>query len=64
MAVADELAAAADLVKGKLCGRPIAVVRGLGQLLGHAESSARELFGIRPRTCSVLAARRRCWPRR
>jgi coenzyme F420-0:L-glutamate ligase len=44
MAVADELAAAGDLVKGKLRGRPIAVVRGLGQLLGQAESSARELL--------------------
>jgi coenzyme F420-0:L-glutamate ligase/coenzyme F420-1:gamma-L-glutamate ligase len=29
-AVADEVAAAAELVKGKLAGRPIAVVRGLG----------------------------------
>lgn len=30
-ATADELAAAADLVKGKLDGRPVAVVRGLGR---------------------------------
>ena len=30
VAVADELAAAGDLVKGKLAGRPVAVVRGLG----------------------------------
>ena len=44
MAVADELAAAADLVKGKLRGRPVAVVRGLGQLLGQAESDARGLL--------------------
>jgi coenzyme F420-0:L-glutamate ligase / coenzyme F420-1:gamma-L-glutamate ligase len=44
MAVADELAAAADLVKGKLRGRPIAVVRGLGRLVGQAESAARELL--------------------
>jgi len=29
-AVADEVAAAADLVKGKTSGRPVAVVRGLG----------------------------------
>ncbi|MGZ4596359.1 MAG: coenzyme F420-0:L-glutamate ligase [Actinomycetes bacterium] len=29
-AVADEVAAAAELVKGKLAGRPVAVVRGLG----------------------------------
>jgi coenzyme F420-0:L-glutamate ligase/coenzyme F420-1:gamma-L-glutamate ligase len=44
MAVADELAAAADLVKGKLRGRPVAVIRGLGQLVGRAESAARELL--------------------
>jgi coenzyme F420-0:L-glutamate ligase/coenzyme F420-1:gamma-L-glutamate ligase len=44
MAVADELAAAADLVKGKLRGRPVAVIRGLGQLVGHDGSAARELF--------------------
>jgi coenzyme F420-0:L-glutamate ligase len=44
MAVADELAAAADLVKGKLRGRPVAVMRGLGQLVGQAESTARELL--------------------
>ena len=45
MAVADELAAAADLVKGKLRGRPVAVIRGLGQLLEEAESTtARELL--------------------
>ena len=33
VAVADEIAAAADLVKGKLGARPVAVVRGLGHLL-------------------------------
>jgi coenzyme F420-0:L-glutamate ligase / coenzyme F420-1:gamma-L-glutamate ligase len=44
MAVADELAAAADLVKGKLRGRPVAVIRGLGQLVGLAGSTARELL--------------------
>ncbi|WP_102509034.1 coenzyme F420-0:L-glutamate ligase [Sanguibacter massiliensis] len=31
-AVADEIAAAADLVKGKVTGRPVAVVRGLRHL--------------------------------
>ena len=31
-------------MKGKLCGRPVAVVRGLGQLLGQAEADARELL--------------------
>ncbi len=34
MALADELAAAADLVKAKLAGRPVAVVRGLSELVG------------------------------
>lgn len=33
-AVADEIAAAADLVKGKTSQRPVAVVRGLGHLVG------------------------------
>jgi len=32
--VADELCSAADLVKGKAAGRPIAVVRGRGDLVG------------------------------
>ena len=44
MAVADELAAAADLAKGKLRGRPVAVVRGLDELVTEASSSARELI--------------------
>jgi coenzyme F420-0:L-glutamate ligase len=44
MAVADEIAAAADLVKGKLRGRPVAVVRGLGQLLSETDSGARDLI--------------------
>jgi coenzyme F420-0:L-glutamate ligase/coenzyme F420-1:gamma-L-glutamate ligase len=44
MAIADEIAAAADLVKGKLRGRPIAVVRGLGHLLSDAGSSAADLL--------------------
>lgn len=33
MALADELAAAADLVKQKLAGRPVAVIRGRGDLV-------------------------------
>jgi coenzyme F420-0:L-glutamate ligase / coenzyme F420-1:gamma-L-glutamate ligase len=43
-AVADELAAAADLVKGKVSGTPVAIIRGMGHLLG--EGTASEL--IRP----------------
>jgi hypothetical protein len=44
MAVADEIAAAADLAKGKLRGRPVAVVRGLAHLLSGTDSAARELL--------------------
>ncbi|SDT20496.1 coenzyme F420-0:L-glutamate ligase / coenzyme F420-1:gamma-L-glutamate ligase [Friedmanniella luteola] len=46
MAVADEVAGAADLVKGKLAGRPVAVVRGLGHLVepaGGPDGTARAL---------------------
>ena len=39
VAVADEIAAAADLVKGKLGARPVAVVRGLSHLLLHDEGA-------------------------
>ncbi len=44
VAVADEVAAAADLVKGKLAGVPVAVVRGLE--IGDETSTARDL--VRP----------------
>ncbi len=37
-AVADEIAGAADLVKGKTSGNPVAVVRGLGRLVGELDS--------------------------
>lgn len=36
-AVADEIAGAADLVKGKASGLPVAVVRGLGHLVGDLD---------------------------
>lgn len=45
VAVADEVAAAADLVKGKLGGTPVAVVRGLSAVFDN-DSRARDL--IRP----------------
>ena len=46
-AVADEIAAAADLVKGKAAGLPVAIVRGLGHLVGELEEpGARSI--IRP----------------
>ncbi|MFI8293996.1 coenzyme F420-0:L-glutamate ligase [Streptomyces sp. NPDC085614] len=44
VAVADELAAAGDLVKGKASGLPVAVVRGLGHLVDPSdEAGARAL---------------------
>jgi coenzyme F420-0:L-glutamate ligase/coenzyme F420-1:gamma-L-glutamate ligase len=64
-AVADELAGAADLVKGKAAGIPVAVVRGLADLVTGADGpGAQEL--IRPAaedmfrygSADVLAARR------
>jgi coenzyme F420-0:L-glutamate ligase/coenzyme F420-1:gamma-L-glutamate ligase len=46
-AVGDEIAAAADLVKGKASGMPVAVVRGLGHLVTELdEPGARAL--VRP----------------
>lgn len=42
-AVGDEIAAAADLVKGKASGRPVAVVRGLAHLLDPEAPGARVL---------------------
>lgn len=46
-AVADEIAGAADLVKGKSSGMPVAVIRGLGHLVGDLDlPGARAL--IRP----------------
>lgn len=44
IAVADEVAAAADLVKGKLGAMPVAVVRGLS--IGGSDTTARDL--VRP----------------
>jgi len=37
-AIADELAGAADLVKGKATGRPVAVVRGLGRFVAGLDA--------------------------
>ena len=42
-AVGDELAAAADLIKGKSSGTPVAVIRGLDRLLDAAAEGARVL---------------------
>ena len=65
-AVADELAAAADLVKGKLERRPVAVVRGLARLVLPAgehgpgavalvREEAQDMFGLGARE-AVLEA--------
>jgi coenzyme F420-0:L-glutamate ligase/coenzyme F420-1:gamma-L-glutamate ligase len=46
-AVADEIAGAADLIKGKTSGNPVAVVRGLGHLvvpIDAADRGARRLL--------------------
>ena len=43
VALADELASAGDLVKTKLAGRPVALVRGLAHLVGDAEGTAHDL---------------------
>jgi coenzyme F420-0:L-glutamate ligase / coenzyme F420-1:gamma-L-glutamate ligase len=48
VAVADELAAAADLVRRKADGVPVVVVRGYGSAVGHAGGSARELVRTGP----------------
>jgi coenzyme F420-0:L-glutamate ligase/coenzyme F420-1:gamma-L-glutamate ligase len=42
-AVGDEIASAADLVKGKASGMPVAVVRGLDRLLDGTAAGARSL---------------------
>jgi coenzyme F420-0:L-glutamate ligase/coenzyme F420-1:gamma-L-glutamate ligase len=69
-AVADELAAAGDLVKGKATGRPAAIVRGLGSLVlprgqdgpgGAAlvRDAAADLFALGSREAVRAAAVRR-----
>jgi coenzyme F420-0:L-glutamate ligase/coenzyme F420-1:gamma-L-glutamate ligase len=64
-AVADEIAGAADLVKGKTARIPVAVVRGLGDLVTEADGPGAQVV-IRPAaedmfrfgSAEVLAARR------
>ncbi|MDG4863058.1 coenzyme F420-0:L-glutamate ligase [Streptomyces sp. T-3] len=46
VATADELAAAGDLVKGKAGGLPVAVVRGLPQVVGDSAGGAREMVRV------------------
>lgn len=47
-AAGDQLAGAADLVKGKSSQRPVAVLRGMAHLVQASDGSAREL--VRPRS--------------
>lgn len=54
VAVVDELAAAADLVKGKATQVPVAVVRGLRFLTGDAEGGARSLVRAGPEDMFAL----------
>jgi coenzyme F420-0:L-glutamate ligase/coenzyme F420-1:gamma-L-glutamate ligase len=55
-AVADELAAAAELVTGKLGGRPISVVRGLaGRVLPAGEHGPGARALLRPRAEDMFA---------
>ena len=61
-AVADEVAAAAELVKGKLDGVPVAVVRGL-RFVAAGDDRARGRWCVRrTRTCSGSARARRSRP--
>ncbi|WP_329121844.1 coenzyme F420-0:L-glutamate ligase [Streptomyces sp. NBC_01465] len=46
VATADELAAAGDLVKGKAEGLPVAVVRGLGHVVGEGGGAARDMVRV------------------
>lgn len=52
IAVADQVAGAADLVRDKAAGLPVVVVRGLGHLVGHHGSGA-EL--VRPPDTDLFA---------
>jgi coenzyme F420-0:L-glutamate ligase/coenzyme F420-1:gamma-L-glutamate ligase len=55
-AVADEIAAATDLVKAKTSGIPVAIVRGLADLVTDADGpGGRALIRPRTRTCSASA---------
>ncbi|PWD50126.1 coenzyme F420-0:L-glutamate ligase [Serinibacter arcticus] len=58
VAVADELAAAADLLKRPTGGRPLAVVRGMGHLVTHDDGpGARGLNRTGPDDMFALGAR-------
>ncbi len=55
-AVADEVAAAADLTMGKVCGRPVAVVRGLaGRVLPAADHGPGAAALVRDEAADMFA---------
>ncbi len=63
MATADEVAAAAELTKGKLAGRPVAVVRGLsahldpdGAAVDLVRPPEQDMFGFGSREAVLAAA--------
>lgn len=64
MALADEVAGAADLVKTKLGGRPVAVLRGLAELVvevgdrasGLVRAPAEDMFGFGSQEAVLAAA--------
>lgn len=57
VAVVDELAAAADLVKGKLAGVPVAVVRGFAVAPPDPDPGARPLVRVGPGDLFPLGSR-------
>ena len=63
-AVADEIASAADLAKGKLAGRPVAVVRGLADRVtsGHGPGAAALVRPLRGGHVPAGVARRGAGP--
>ena len=77
-AVADEIAGATDLVKGKAAGLPVAVVRGLGHLVAELDEpgaaalirpAEQDMFRLGSEEAEALGyargmadAERRCFP--
>ena len=57
VAVVDELAGAADLVKGKLAGVPVAVVRGWSHRAPHEDTGTRALVRLGPGDLFALGTR-------
>jgi coenzyme F420-0:L-glutamate ligase/coenzyme F420-1:gamma-L-glutamate ligase len=60
-AVADEVAAAAELVRGKAAGRPVAVVRGLGVHVGEDDGPGARTLQRRPADDLFRLGTREAW---